>query len=224
MELKVTSLFKYLQDIAVEHSEKLGVGKKATIDIGLNWVIARFLVTINRMPRYQETVDFFTYPGETVKFLFPRKFEIRSKDGELLVQAASIWLVIDSKTRQPSMNPFDNNNLPFEKYDYELPNPGKIRCDKELNLVETRNVRYSDIDLNGHVNNTRYIDYILDTHDVSFFRKNKITKLLINYNKELRDGDVIDIYSSIENDIEYISGKVNNTSYFDVEITYEKRV
>ena len=87
--------------------------------------------------------------------------------------------------------------------------------------METRKVRYSDIDLNGHLNNTKYIDYIIDLHDSDFYKKNSIVRFLINYEKELMDNDVLNLFSDHQNP-EYIKGEVDKTA-FEVNISYQER-
>jgi acyl-ACP thioesterase len=88
--------------------------------------------------------------------------------------------------------------------------------------VEQRKVRFSDTDLNSHMNNTRYIDFILDMHDSSFYKNKRINKILINYNKELKDGQIVNLFSS-KTSPEYIKGEVDDTNVFDVELTFENR-
>ena len=52
LELKLSSFFKMMQDIATEHAEELDIGKGQTIDKGLYWVITRFSIDIINMPKY----------------------------------------------------------------------------------------------------------------------------------------------------------------------------
>ena len=66
LELKLTSLFVMMQDVATEHAEQLGIGKTETIDKGQFWVISRYALTIVRMPKYLETITVKTYPGSTL--------------------------------------------------------------------------------------------------------------------------------------------------------------
>ena len=72
--------------------------------------------------------------------------------------------------------------MPTEHLVGEQPLPGKCETG-DYQLVETRKVRYSDIDLNGHLNNTKYIDYIVDIHDSDFYKKGlqKMKRVLNNY-------------------------------------------
>lgn len=220
-DLKMSSFFKMMQDIAVEHAEKLNVGHHQTVDRGMFWVINRFQVEVNKMPKYRTNVILKTYPGKTIKFIFPRHFVLLDENNNVLIRASSTWLILDSVNRRIVMNPFENNELPFEVMEDELPQPGKIDS-LTSNFIENRKVRYNDIDLNGHLNNTKYIDYILDLHDSNFYKENQIKSLLINYNKELKDGDIVSLYSNNDNP-EIISGNIGDINAFNVLIEYIKK-
>ena len=88
--------------------------------------------------------------------------------------------------------------------------------------MESRKVRYSDTDLNGHLNNTKYIDYIIDTHDINFYNQYRVKSICINFEKEIQDNEVVEMYSN--NSLpEVVSGKINNKVIFSSEITYERR-
>lgn len=222
LELKLSSLFKLMQDISTEHAEVLDIGKANTIDKGLYWVITRMEVEILKMPQYLETVILKTYPGDDLKFIFPRYFQLEDQKGNILVKASSTWMVLNRSNHHPCLRPFEGRTLPPEHLEGELELPKKC-VQKETSLLEERKVRYSDIDLNGHLNNTKYIEYILDSHDSSFYKKNRIKHFLINYNKELLDNDVLSLSSS--HDIpEYIKGEVDNTLALEVNIDYEDRL
>ena len=221
LDLKLSSLFKIMQDIAVEHAEKLGVGKKKTMDVGLNWVISRIKVEIYKTPKYQQTITVRTHPGKTIKFVFPRYFEIIDENDEVLIRASSTWLVIESASRKLSLNPFPNFELPGEEYETQITQPEKVGL-FDSTLVENRKVRFSDTDLNGHMNNTRYIDFITDIHDSAFYKNKRISKIIINYNKELKDNQTVSLYSSHSNP-EFIKGEVEGNNIFTVEISYEDR-
>lgn len=220
-DLKMSSFFKMMQDIAVEHSEMLGVGHHQTIDKGVIWIINRFQVQVNEMPKYRQNVILKTYPGKTNKFIFPRHFILLDENNNVLIRASSTWLVLSKDTRRIVMSPFENNDLPYEVDEGELPMPGKIEA-SDTYFIENRKVRYNDIDLNGHLNNTKYIDYIFDLHNSSFYSKYVVKDLLINYNHEIKDGDVVELYSNGGNP-ESISGRINGLNIFDVKITYKQK-
>ena len=221
LELKLSSFFKMMQDIATEHAEVLDTGKAQTIDKGLYWVITRIEIDIIDMPKYLEDVKLVTYPGDDMRFIFPRYFLLYDSNGKLLMRASSTWMVMNRATHNVSLNPFGDYKAEAEHHEDEIPLPRKVDKDEDLSLIEKRKVRYSDIDLNGHLNNTKYIDYIIDLHDSEFYKKNKIRHFVINYEKELKDGEEISLFSNNKNP-EYILGSVDKTS-FEVNITYRSR-
>ena len=220
LDLKLPVFFRMMQDIATEHAEVLNIGKSETIDKGLYWVITRIELEILKMPKYLTTVVLKTYPGEDKKFIFPRYFQMEDEKGNVLIKASSTWMVINREKHSICLKPFDGKVLPEEHLDGQLELPHKVISDETI-LVEQRKVRYSDIDLNGHLNNTKYIDYIVDTHDSEFYKTHQISHFLINYEKELKDNNVLSIYSNHKNP-EYIKGEVEGTS-FEVNITYKAR-
>ena len=219
LELKLSSLFLMMQDVATEHAEVLGVGMSQTIEKGQFWVITRYSVSIDKNPKYLEDIIVRTYPGDDKKFIFPRYFEIVNQDGEIVIRASSTWCVLKKEDRSISLNPFNGKVLPPEHHDGEEPLPLKVIPD-EKHLVETRKVRYSETDLNGHLNNTKYIDYIIDLHDHVFYKEHRISHITINYEKEILAGDNVSLFSNGKNP-EYVNGSVDGKNIFEAEIKYK---
>ena len=221
-DLKISTIFKYLQQVSTNHAELIGLGKKDTVDKGMFWVITRMKVVIHKMPHMLETLTVTTHPGDMMMFIFPRFYEVFNEKGELVISASSTWVLLDLETHKIKMKPFgDGYNLPGEKNDKDIALPEKISL-PEVSKVDSRKVRYSDIDLNGHLNNTKYIDYIIDTHDMNFYKKHRVKEILVNYEKEIRDSDEVLLYS--DNQIpEIILGKVNEINSFIAKIEYEDR-
>ena len=220
LELKLPSFFRMMQDISTEHAEMLHIGKADTLDKNLYWVITRIELDIIRMPQYLETVTLKTYPGDDMRFIFPRYFQCEDKDGNVLIKASTLWMVLNHETHHVMLNPFNGFKAPSEHLEGELHLPNKAEGEAN-NLIEVRKIRYSDIDLNGHLNNTKYIDYIVDTHDSEFYKKNRIKHFLINYEKELKDNNELSLYSNNSNP-EFIKGEFDGLA-LKVLITYEDR-
>lgn len=220
-ELKLSSLFKYLQQVATDHVYTLELSHNDLLNkFNLLWVILRMEVRIIRTPKLDEELTLSTHPGDQKAFIFPRFFQAYDKDGKLVITASSIWTVIDATTRKVSMKPEGIVVLGEEcKDDIEFP----IKINGEASsLVDTRTVRYSDIDMNGHLNNTQYIEYILDTHNSEFYKRHRIYSIIVNYDKEIKDGDVVALYSNNKKP-EIIKGLSNNVNSFMVQLEYEER-
>ncbi|MCQ2793209.1 MAG: thioesterase [Bacilli bacterium] len=223
LDLRLSSLFKFMQDIATEHAEKLGIGREKTIDKGMFWVITRYSVDIIRMPKFLETLVVKTYPGKDMKFIFPRFFQIETLSGEIVIKASSTWVVLNMDNHNINMNPFGGDVLPHEHIDDEEKLPQKINPPIELFECNKRVSTYSDTDLNGHINNTSYINYVIDCHDFAFFKDKQIKHFDINYEHELLSGEELILSNNIQNDVEYVSGKTKDRQIFNAKIIYIQR-
>ena len=221
LETKLSNLFLMFQEVSSRHSEMLGIGKADTIDKGLRWVITRFEVEIIKMPKYGDVVNVLTYPGESNPLFFYRHFVIEDKKHNVLVRASSVWAIINAATHQVVKDPFHGKSLPKEHRDDELAIPSKIEGDASEFIYKTT-IRYSDIDLNSHLNNTRYIELIQNAFDLSFYKENVIERININYLAELKEGDEVSVYSNNENPC-IIIGKKDNKNHFVAKLTYKKR-
>ena len=221
-EVKLSSLFRMFQEIATAHADKLGVGTEKTFALGQAWILTRMQVEMYRYPRYEETIVIYTYPGDNKSFIFPRYFEVKTKKGELLARCSTLWAIIDLATRKVSLNPFGKLKLPEEHHQDELPLPGKVAT-TELSLLENRKVRYSEMDMNGHLNNTKYVDYIVDAIPVDKLKENRIKSFLINFNKEIKADDVVNINTGTIDNQTIITGDLNGVNSFSASIVFEKR-
>ena len=220
-ELKLSSLFKFMQEVASNHVESISAGTFDLLKNNLLWVVIRADVKIYKTPKLNDVITITTHPGEQKSFIFPRYFEIYDKKGELLISSSGMWALINKETRRVVIKPEGLKPLKVEKDKDDLPLPEKINGDAST-LVDTRRVKYSEVDLNGHLNNTFYISYILDTHDLDFYRHNRVCSLSINYDKEIVFNEEVSLYSNKE-DKEIIKGKVGDTNHFTALIEYERR-
>ena len=217
-KLKMSGFFKLVQDVIMHDTNRHKVGSIDLKEQGLIWVITRVRVEIKRMPKYCEEVTFITYPGKTIKMLFPRYIRVVDKDGNVIINMSSIWAILDEKTRVPLMNSPIMDKAYSYHMDDELPLPIKISS-PELTKVETRKIHYSDCDLNKHLNNTRYIEILQDLRTMEFYEQHSIKSMTINYLKELKEGEIIDVYSNLDSP-EYIEVKKEDTKYFLACVEY----
>lgn len=159
--LRTSRLFELLQEASIRHTEQLGMGREKTLDKGILWVVGLQRAEITRMPVYDEQIVLKSWPGETMHFFFPRYYQVETAAGEVLVRASAMWMLVDSETRK-LVNP--------ESYGVVIDG---VRTGEEIRMpsapvrletTETRPFRvpYSYVDLNGHMNNTRYFDLAED--------------------------------------------------------------
>jgi acyl-CoA thioesterase FadM len=132
------------------------------------WVLHRVRIRFLRRPRWNEAVSLTTWPSGMERLYALRQFHIDSAEGERLVDVASAWIILDAVRRRP-VRP--EKHLPEDRiHDQELLTmpTGKTEA---ISLEETASlrrhvvwqpVRPSDTDRNRHVNNARYLQWLLD--------------------------------------------------------------
>ena len=221
LNLKVSSIFKFMQMVSTNHSEELHIGQKDTIDQGICWVLIRMKVEIYKYPKMNDEIIVATHPGEIDRFLFPRFYEIYDKKGNLLIAGSSIWVLVNMSTRRVVVKPFEGRTFKGETCKDDIPLPEKIELG-ELPKYEDRKVRYNDIDLNGHLNNVKYIEYIVDTRSKEFYDEYQIESVIVNYDKEVREGQTIALYVDGKSDFQ-IKGIVEEKTSFSAKVGVKKR-
>ena len=220
LTLRVSSLFKIIQDVIMHQSEKINVGVSETIEKGILWVVSRVHIVLNRLPKYQEEVICETYPGKTkLGLIYPRFFKMKDKNGNTLISFSSIWSLMDKEKRKPTTSKVIEERCIPEERDDELSLPEKVE-EIEASEILKRKVQYSDVDLNGHLNNTRYMEILSDIHDSDFYKTHQIKSLTLNYMKEIREGESISLLYG-QSKTEYIEFKVNNNPVFRANIAYK---
>lgn len=221
LQIRLSSLMRYMQDTATNHADKIKIGHSELEKDRNIWVVIRMQIEVNRLPKLDEEFIVTTHPGKSKSFLFPRYFQVYDKHNNLLLNASSTWVVLNYDTRKVVINPFKDRKLPEEEDKHDLPLPEKVPGEAK-NLIETRRAKYSEVDMNGHINNTRYVDYILDLHDSKFHQEKMVSSILINFDKEIMEGDNIELYSN-NTEPEVIHGLVNGQNSFSAKVEYKKR-
>ena len=218
-ELRLSSLLQILQDVATDGASYLGIGTDVTYPKGLLWVISRMEIEVISMPKYQQKVDVYTYPGKTLGFFYPRHFVIYDMEGNVMLRAASVWALIHKEDRRVEMH----NQFPFiegETYEGELSRPIKLPALNDAPILEERKIRYSDVDLNGHLNNTKYVEMIEDLESGSVHASKRIKHVTLNYEREIHEGETIVLKGQIGLESE-VTGFLGGLPAFEAKIQYE---
>ncbi len=228
--LKCSTLFDYFQDTASEAADMLGAGVDTLAErYSVAWVLTRIRVEFARIPKWNESITVETWPHPPGRLEFERDYKVRDANGEVIVRAVSSWVIIDTKTRELRKSDFINMNYPPFIKEHALDcRPGKLRPFGQPEPVYKKVVGYSDVDFNGHINNSRYIDYIMDCFPVDSHRQYTIKSIEVNYIKEAFPGDMLLLCRDIPkdgSDMVYIEGanEADNRPSFKARIEIAPR-
>ena len=220
--MKPSALYMLLQEASMKAVDDNGNDSVTLSKKGLDWVIIKMQTQILKTPKFHDVLEVTTYPGDDLGIFYPRYWQISNEKGEVIVKSASVWGLMEIESRHLCMKRDVLNKVPAEHLEGELPLPRKIDT-KPVKLVDTRKIYFSEIDLNGHLNNCSYIKLLQDLHDINFYSQYEMEDIMTSYVKELKVGDVIDVYSGMENNEEYVEAKINNELCFQAYIKYRKK-
>ncbi len=218
--LRVSTLFELLQTASIRHTEALGMGRDKTLDRGLLWVVARQHAVVGRMPIYDERVTLRSWPGKTMRVLFPRYYELLSERGETLVRASAVWSLMDMETRAVAFPEEHGVEIAGEERDGELPYLAKLRTLAAPNAFDFV-VPYSYVDLNGHMNNTRYFDLAEDAIPAAESGKT-LREVRAEYGGEVRLGTTLHVCWGEQGGEYYVNGSTDRPC-FRMSLRYGER-
>ncbi len=189
-QMTVCSLFQLMQEISDRHAAILGAGWFSLCERGYFWVITKIQLEIHRLPKWTEQVTLRTWVRKSNAATSPRDFEIMDSNGHLLVAANAVWAILDKEHGYPQrISLFDNGFMPQERCALE----GKPMTIKPIALPDTlskpKDVRYSDLDINRHVNNARYIQWAFDAVSEAFRQTHRIKGVAVKFIAQAKLGD-----------------------------------
>lgn len=198
-KLKLSTLMYFAQEAAGQHCLQLKADAETLGDKNLFWAVTRHKVVIHRLPRQGETVTLQTWPMPTTRVAYPRSFAGYDEKGELLFQGISIWVLMDITTRKMVLPGKSGIDVEGTLLGSELEMPRSI-MPKEQSHRSVRTVTYSCLDRNGHMNNTRYLDWADDLLTSGFHADHTAKGFTVCYFNEGREGQEINLDWSLTED------------------------
>lgn len=188
-------ILEMLQDSAWRHAEALGLGYSHLDRESLLWVLSRLDVHITRMPQWGETVRLETWPTGTHRLFALREFCLYDDDERELLRANSAWLVIDGENRKPRKpGPVvERRRIPTNPGNYDAA-PPKVEPPTAANAAGYElTARYSDLDAQRHVNNARYVEWMLNGLPDDWMDTHTPRELSVNFLRECGLADAVRI-------------------------------
>ncbi len=190
--LKLSSLLYFAQEAAGKHSDLLGADYDSLALRRLFWAVTRHRVKITRLPVRGETVTVETWPMPTTKVAYPRSMVAYDAQGNELFRSISLWVLMDLDARTMVLPGKSGVTVNGSLTGSELAVPHSI-IPKSMEHTDLRRVTYSFLDRNGHMNNTRYLDWVNDLLSANFHSGHSAREFIICYHSEAREGQQISL-------------------------------
>ncbi len=192
-QLTIPALNGLLQEMAWRHSvvEKVSV-HELSAQHNISWVLSRLKIWIDRLPNYDETVTVKTYVQGVDKYFYYRDFKVIDANGIEIIRANSVWGLMDIVKRRLASIPEwmisitqISTEKPVEKVS------GKISGINEVQIEKHFDIRWHDIDSNQHVNNTKYVEWLMESIPTEVLNNGKLNSIDMIFKNESILGDKI---------------------------------
>jgi len=219
-----SAILESMQEAAGIHSRLLGCGRDELLRQNMVWVLSRCEIHMDRYPVIGEKLTIHTFPTPTRISFFPRYYLFTDEHGELIGKAGTLWLLLDIGTRH-MLPPGDVGKLIPDNRDLSIPMnlPATVGNLQGEEFVSTYQPVYTDLDVNGHVNNTRYADWLCNSLGIDIMKEYEPERIILNYNHEVLPDQTLTLHR-ILHDREYrFYGSAGNGSAFEIGGILRKR-
>jgi medium-chain acyl-[acyl-carrier-protein] hydrolase len=194
--LSVAGLCRFLQETAWQAATDLGFGYASLESRNLVWILSRFAVQVHRYPDWEDEIIVQTWPAGIEKLFAFREFRVLHR-GEECARGSSAWLTVDQQKRRPRpMKDLLDGSL-FQDQPRMMPEHlGRLPVPDSHSTAftpYTRQVVFSDLDRHAHVNNVKYIEWILDAFPCDWFSRNELAEFQINFLSETRCSEGVQV-------------------------------
>ena len=198
-------LGNHLLNCAGFHASDRGFGIATLNEDNYTWVLSRLAIELDEMPYQYEKFSVQTWVENVYRLFTDRNFAVIDKEGKKIGYARSVWAMINLNTRKPAdllalhggsiVDYICDEPCPIEK-------PSRIKVTSNQ-PVATLTAKYSDIDINGHVNSIRYIEHILDLFPIELYQTKRIRRFEMAYVAESYFGDELSFFCDEANENEF---------------------
>ena len=194
--ITTSSVMRYMQETANQHLIHVGISLDELRDrYGLAFLLSSISIRVYQPLFSGDKIEAQTWICEGRGFRHNRCFRV-TREGEIIAEATSQWALLN--LTDGSLVKSENTPYHIEPdAPITLPDlPARLRMPhlSEMEQIGERRIVYSDIDYNGHMNNTHYPDMFCDF--VSDIRTNRVTGMMLSYRREAAFGHTLRVFSN----------------------------
>ena len=189
--IKIPQLILLSLQVSGMQSIELGMSDMYILEnYNLVWIITDYNMKIERLPVFDEKITIETYAKSHNRLFCYRAFNIKDEAGNTIIEMVATFVLMDRDTRKvhPVMSEItDAFDSEFSKTMLRGPRFKEL----EGGVEQEYRVRFYDLDMNGHVNNSKYLDWVFEVMGADFLTHHIPKKVHLKYVKEVLAGGVI---------------------------------
>ncbi len=219
---KPGALLRYGQQIATMHAEAAGLNDELYAATHTAYVLAKLALHIDRTPRVDETLTVTTRPERCKRAVNKRITFFYDAAGQQIAVLDSRWVLIDTDKRLIlRKHPEAFNDCWAEDVPFELPMKMVKAAPEDCAPAGEYTATYSRCDMNGHMNNTRYVDILCDALPWNVWDEGEARDLKVYYHREVPRGASFALLQAQTGEKQYyFCGQREEKAAFEASITF----
>lgn len=221
--LKPSALFRYVEQVSADHARAYGMDHAFFRERRSAFLVGKQALRVWRMPGRAEKIDLTTACEAFKKGTMKRLTTITSETGEKLALVDCRWMIVDTEAgrilRTPgwTMPDFQNDDLPEEL-------PQIVHKSQPLTAAGERRASYSMCDLNGHINNSLYLDIACDALPQEVVEAAPLSFASIKYHREVPMGQTVQVFYAPSGNGWYVLGRREEHAAFECYLEFGSAV
>jgi acyl-ACP thioesterase len=184
----------YFQEAAGKNARDLNFDIEDLHSEGVTWVLYRMHIKMESFPGRWEHVTVNTWPSSGDGIRAFRDYQLVDESGNVLGKGISQWMVLDMNNRRPVRIPKEILEMGLEVPDHQLPvDKAPFPEMDEPDLVTKIDVGRHHLDMNKHVNNVIYIEWMTGFMGEKVQPESICTELKLQYHKECSLGQTVEV-------------------------------
>ncbi len=221
--LKLSSLFSFMEESACLSADELGFGYKDLAPRNIGFILVNAYVELNRNIKLGDELSVHTWPMRPKHMIFLREYEFYCGDEKVGVATAR-WVMVSLEnfamlpyTEFFKESDFDNYNIQ-RAIDFS---GWKLPCVNNNDTVYSKRISYSDYDHYFHANNTKYADFLMDVFTADEMRGKSLKSVQITYAKQCKEGEVIEVVREYADGLWMIEGRVEGEVRVQMRLKFD---
>ena len=213
--LKPSALLRYVEQVSADHARTFGMTDQFFKDHGVAFLVGKQALKFDRVPQRAEKLTLLTRAEASRRGSVKRITTVTDAEGKQVAMVDCRWIVVSLAENRILREPgWTVDGFWNETVEGELPLQ-LHKCREGLTSAGEWTVRYSQCDLNGHLNNAFYLDLVCDALPLEVVRKGPVTFVSINYHREVPMGETVEVFYAPSAEGWYIIGKHNGQTSFE---------
>lgn len=197
--LSLQGIMQRFQEASEDYTESLHCSCSFLSErYGISWMLALMHLEMYDYPHTGDMIETRLWPVERDSILMPWYYVLSDGNGRIYGAACQSWMIVDIHKRKilkPSALPAEI--IPDTDHDKPcIPAKKKIVMPENMTSIGNHPVVYSDTDMNGHMNNTKYTATIMDAFPEDFHRQHVVKEFDCFFKKETSIGHNLELFAS----------------------------